>query len=95
MKIVYAVSYIEVEFGQRDEGYRLYTDVNECIKKTKEASARGSCGEGYYGPERPLYYVEVPYDSLEKELQTKFLESDVVHTTERWQPRFSGSRVMI
>jgi hypothetical protein len=40
MKVVFAVEYIEVEYGwgDRPEGYALYLDKDECVKQTKKAS---------------------------------------------------------
>ena len=97
MKIVYAVEYIEIDFGSRPEGYSLYLDKDECTERTKKSSESGSYGDGggYYGPVRPLVYVEVPWDSLEEELQTQLTEKNRAHTSNRWSPKFSGKREYI
>jgi len=90
MKICYAVQWIEVEFGQRDEGFALFVDLEKCIVSTKESSERGSSPEGYFGPVRSLQYIEVPFDSLEKELQDKLNEKGTAHTGNRWRPKFTS-----
>ena len=89
MKIVYAVPYIEVEFGQRDEGYKLYLDKARCVFETKKSSNNGASSDGYFGPVRPLRYVEVPFDSLEQEYKDKLNnENGVCWTENDWRPKF-------
>lgn len=92
MRVVYGVEWIEVEFGQRPEGYVLFLDVNRCIKDTKKASDNGrySGGGGYCGPVRPLSYVEIPFDSLDKELQERLEKSGKAGTSNYWTPKFTG-----
>lgn len=62
MTILYAVPWIEVEYGwgERPEGYKIFDNLEECISSTKESSKTGNyeSGGGYCGPERPLYYYE-------------------------------------
>ena len=62
MKTLYAVPWIEVEYGwgERPEGYKIFEDLEECIKSSKESSENGNYKGGYCGPERPLYYYETP-----------------------------------
>lgn len=95
MKIVYGVPYIEVEFGQRDEGWCLYMTKAKCIRRTKKDSESGPYDGGYYGPERPLYYIEIPFDSLEKKYRDELEKGNVVHTLNNWHPKFKGARVLI
>lgn len=61
--ILYAVPWIEVEYGwgDRPEGYKVFDNLEECISSTKESSANGNyeSGGGYCGPVRPLYYIQV------------------------------------
>ena len=92
MKIVYAAEIIEIDFVERPEGYSLYLDKDECIERTKKGSETGSYGEGggYYGPVRPLSYVEVPWDSLEEDLRTQLNKKNRAHTSNRWSPKFRG-----
>lgn len=63
MKILYAVPWIEVEYGwgDRPEGYKIFDDLETCISSTKESSANGNyeSGNGYFGPFRPLGYYEI------------------------------------
>lgn len=95
MKIVYAVNWIEVEFGQRNEGYHLYLDKADCIKSTKEASARGCYEGGYYGPERPLIYVEVPWACLDAKHKKALKTKGSTTTANNWKPQFKGKRLEI
>lgn len=97
VKVVYAVEFIEIDFGQRDEGYSLYLDKDVCIASTKKSSQAGpySGGGGYYGPVRPLCYVEVPFDSLEPEYKKQLRKTGSCHTANRWSPKFKGARTLI
>lgn len=96
MKIVYAVPYIEVEFGQRDEGYKLYLDKARCTFETKEMSRNGPHAGGYFGPARSLCYVEVPFDSLEQEYKDKLNnENGVCWTENNWKPKFKSKEIDI
>lgn len=99
MKVVYAVAYVEIEYGwgDRSEGYALYLDKEECIKQTKKASKNGNYegGGGYYGPVRPLSYCEVPYSSLTAGQKRDLKEHGACHTENHWSPKFSGGEVYI
>lgn len=66
MKTLFAVPWIEVEYGwgERFEGYKVFKTIEECIKQTKEDSLNGGYEGGYIGPVRPLYYYETP-DEIE------------------------------
>jgi len=90
MKVVYGVPWIEVEFGQRDEGWALFMDKKRCFKETKEAFDRGPYEGGYCGPERPLVAYEIPFDSLDAKLQKSIKKDGKVHTDNHWAPRFKG-----
>jgi len=89
---VYGVPWIEVEFGQRDEGWALFTNKEQCIKATIKASKDGpySDGGGYLGPERPLRFYEIPAEGLEKEYADALAEKGTVHTANRWSPKYKG-----
>jgi hypothetical protein len=75
MNILFAVPYLEIEYGwgERDYSYKVYDNLEECIKATKEASDTGNYEGGYYGPQRPLHYYETP-DEIEGTLP-KHVES--------------------
>lgn len=62
MKTLFAVPWIEVEYGwgQRYEGYKLFETVEDCISTTKRDSENGNYNGGYIGPERPLHYYKIP-----------------------------------
>lgn len=68
MKTLFAVPWIEVEYGwgSRDEGYKVFDTLEECVAATKHDSIKGNyeSGGGYCGPERPLVYFETP-DEIE------------------------------
>ena len=97
IKIIYGVEWIESEFGQRPEGYLLFLDLKDCINKTIEASRKGPYkdGGGYLGPVRPLYYVEIPFDSLDEDLKTQLVENGTTFTPNRWEPKFSSKHKYI
>ena len=64
MKILFAVPYIEIEYGwgEHSEGYKVFDNLEQCINTTQEESTNGnySNGDGYFGPVRPLHYYETP-----------------------------------
>lgn len=66
MKVLYAVPWIEIEYGwgSRPEGYKLFESLEECKKQTAIDSEVGnySGGGGYCGPERPLHYYETTHE---------------------------------
>lgn len=43
MKTLYAVEWVEVEYGwgSRPEGFKLFDNLDDCIKLTKESSEKG------------------------------------------------------
>jgi hypothetical protein len=92
---VFAVAWIEVEFGQRPEGYKIFTTEEECIKSTIESSKKGGGGGMYYGPERPLTYVKVPWTYLPKKIKDRLKEHSTAHTENRWHPEMSSSATYI
>jgi len=59
MKTYYLVPWIEVEYGwgDRPEGYKVFTDQQTCITQTKIDSDNGNYDLGYIGPVRPCYYL--------------------------------------
>lgn len=95
MKVVYGVPWVEIEFGSRPEGWELFRDKKECIKVTKESSEKGAYDGGYCGPERPLRFFEIPFDSLPDELIEKFENTDVISTDNFWSPKFRDNGTSI
>jgi hypothetical protein len=93
---IYGVPWIEVEFGQRSEGWALFMDLNQCIRDTKKSAKRGaysdSDGGGYLGPERPLGYYEIPVEGLELRYAKDLKEKGFAHTDNHWSPKYMGSR---
>jgi hypothetical protein len=69
--IYYLVPWIEVEYGwgDRHEGYKIFSNLDECIYSTKESFKNGNyeTGGGYFGPINPLCY----YETLTKEPLTE------------------------
>lgn len=92
VKVVCGVEWLESEagWGRRPEGWKLFLDLDECLESTKLSSATGCCDGGYIGPVRPLSYYEIPFDSLESNLQEKLTESRMCFTDFYWVPRFCG-----
>lgn len=66
MKTLFAVPWIEVEYGwgDRPEGFKVFETEEECIKQTNLDSADGNYDGGYFGPVRPLCYYKTP-DEIE------------------------------
>lgn len=93
MEIVYGVRWIEVEFGQRPEGWKLYKDEKDCIKDTQRGSREGAYegGGGYLGPERPLTMYKIPLSCLPETLHVAVLNEGSVWTENRWEPEFKDS----
>ena len=92
-KVVYMVPWIEVEFGQRDEGCKLFLNKEECISVTKQDSAKGCYegGGGYLGPKRPLYYYEIPYSELEDWMKRKFRNFSILFVGNDFKPKFKSN----
>lgn len=88
--ILYGVKYIEVEFGQRDEGWALYHDKLTMEKKTRFQSDIGTYEGGYYGPERPLSYYEIPIICVEDRYNPLITNKDCIMTAANWSPRFKN-----
>jgi len=87
--IIYGVEWIEVEFGQRPEGWRLFLDKRVCIDSTKESSEKGADVHGYLGPVRPLRYYEIPAMSIDDPAVIRQLrEQRTAFTDNFWSPKF-------
>ena len=99
IETVFGVRWVEVEFGERPEGWRIYSNVDDCIQITKEASLRGpykdNGEDGYYGPDRPLIYHEIPALCLDKNVQEALAEGHTGQTKKNWNPKFKGPAVYI
>jgi hypothetical protein len=91
IKTVFGVRWIEVEFGQRDEGWALYTDKDRCVEATKKASQDGTYAGGYMGPERPLRMYEIPFDCLDEDMRKSLKKSGHAWTPNHWNPKFKDS----
>lgn len=89
---IYGVRWIEVDFGERDEGWALFVDLERCIKDTKKSSKAGPYedGGGYLGPERPLCYYEIPLEGLKPDIVKDLKTNGRAHTENRWQPKYLG-----
>ena len=87
MDVLYAVPWIEVEYGwgSKPDGYEIFADLEECIRSTKESSEKGKSTSGYYGPERPIHYYEIPKDSIDLtkvDINNAFFVDDVQFKSE-------------
>jgi hypothetical protein len=95
MTKVYGVRYIEIDFGERPWGWILFLS-QECAKSTaKEDSKDGPKNGHYLGPVRPLYLIEIPYDSLDEHTRQCLDNDGVYWTDDDWQPDFTGQRILI
>ena len=90
---VFAVEWIEIDFGQRPEGWALFMDLKACLRETKKASEKGPYddGGGYLGPERPLRYYEIPVEGLKEEYIEELAEKGKTHTENYWSPKYIGN----
>jgi hypothetical protein len=71
MEVLYAVEWVEIDFGRRPEGYKVFSDKEVCVESTKKSSIDGPYSDGgYCGPVRPLHYYEIPPVALtERQIQ--------------------------
>lgn len=92
---VYGTPYIEVEFGQRDEGWKLFIDEQECIKRIKTDSKTGAYDGGYIGPIRPLCYYEIPFMCLSKEEQKSIKSKRAIRSENHFSPKFKSDIIYI
>lgn len=95
MEIAFAVEIIEVEFGERSEGYTIYRNKQTCIRRTKKCSETGAYKGGYYGPRRPLRYYEVPMETLPEDIQETLKKSSRAHTKNNWHPTMKSDPISI
>jgi len=60
MKTLFAVPWIDIEYGwgSKPDGFKIFDNLEDCIRITKEDSFNGNFNGGYIGPERPLQYYE-------------------------------------
>lgn len=92
---IYGVPWIEVEFGQREQGFKLFTNKEHCISSTLEDSKNGSYDGGYIGPERPLYYYEIPFSCLDKGIKSKLKLGKGCFTEDNFKPKFKSDKIYI
>lgn len=95
MVTVFGTPWIEVEFGQRPEGWKLYKDRAKAIEDTHRASREGPYDGGYIGPERPLRLYEIPFDCLDDDTKAKLRKADTAFTSNYWTPKFKDSGTAI
>jgi hypothetical protein len=76
--VLYAVEWIEIDFGSRPEGYKVFDSLDTCIKQSKKDSEKGAYASGgYFGPVRPISYIstqdpiEGPFPKFVEGLKTK------------------------
>ena len=93
--VVYAVEWVEVEFGQCPEGYKLFLFENECVTQTLKDISNGSYQGGYCGPARPTSYIKVPFNCLSQKTQHRLRLHFVTLTDKYWEPPFASARTFI
>jgi hypothetical protein len=91
---VFGVEWLESEagWGQRPEGWRLFTDLEQCEQETRKASKNGPYSGGYLGPARPLCCYEIPIEGLDKGYLEELEDKGRVHTSNYWKPQYRGRR---
>jgi hypothetical protein len=92
---IFGVPWIEIEFGQRPEGWQLFTDEATCIRETRKSSKKGSGGGSYVGPERPLCYYRIPLEGLDKNLREQLRKTGRTATDNRWEPTYKSEPIRI
>lgn len=93
MDICYGVKWIEVEFGQRDEGYKLFTSLENAKKVSEEDVRSGHYSGGYIGPEKPLTIYEIPIDCLPEKEKKEIRGANMLSWTwidNHWEPKFKA-----
>lgn len=84
-KTVYIVEFIEVEFGERPQGYRCFASYADAEVRARNVMADQVEGH-YYGPRKPLRIMAIPLDALPPAAQHKLLRTGVAHTDDSWHP---------
>lgn len=100
---VYLVKWLEIEYGQRPEGYRIFLDLEECIRSTKHDSTTGTYpGGGYFGPSKPLCYYETTWECLEEDAQKTIRrlvnnseDYPVTFSSNHWEPRLKSKPFVV
>lgn len=86
---VYGVPWIEIDFGDRPEGYKIHLDKQAAIDQAKIDSTNGPYegGGGYMGPVRPMRVVTIPWSDLEKDVQANIKNGATpCFTSNYWTP---------
>lgn len=93
MRVCYGVQWIEVEFGQRDEGYKLFVSLKQAKERSEEDTKAGHYQGGYCGPEKPLTIYEIPVDCLPDKLK-RYIEAapdtGSIFSDNHWQPKLKA-----
>lgn len=83
MDVLFIVPWIEIEYGwgDRPEGYKVFTSEEECISTSKEDSRTGVSETMYFGPVRPLRYYTTTntFNEVPKWLDKVEFKSDPVY----------------
>ena len=87
---IYGVAWVEVEFGQRDAGWKLFASLEDCKNITKNDSTNGPYPGGYIGPQRPSAYCVIPIEGLEEKYEKALLDKGRCFTDDRWKPKYKG-----
>ncbi len=95
MKTVFGVQWVEVEFGERPEGWYIFLDKDTCIEATRKASREGEYSGGYLGPARPLVFYEIPYSCLDTTMKAQLRKTGKASSSNFWRPKFrsAGTRI--
>lgn len=87
---VFGIPWIEIDFGQKPQGWKLYSDKRTAWAETSKASKDGSYSGGYYGPVRPLMLYMIPRRSLDAKQIEALNVKGKVRTDDLWEPKFKA-----
>lgn len=86
-KTAYVVEYVEVEFGQRPEGFVCFLSHEDAVARAKRDSEANDASGGYYcGPVRPVLVTPIPWDQLPGKVASQLLRDGIGFTDRTWRP---------
>lgn len=86
-QVAFAVEYIEVEFGERPEGYVCFLSAEEAWKRATADAETGRWEGGYCGPRQPIGVQVVPWADLPENVAAEVLQKGVGFTERTWRPK--------
>jgi hypothetical protein len=83
----FVVEYIEVEFGERPEGYVCFLTFGEAIARATRDAQSGGWEGGYCGPRKPIVVQPIPWSDLPKKAAAELLQNRIGFTERTWRPK--------